>query len=100
MALHRTMTYYGEQENDNDGELPTTWFHYLVIASPGSKAGSGVASIITLSEARAQAIAQGPSHTIFAKEGGPQTALVKAEEFLDHHHPGLKKIISDRDSGL
>ena len=69
MALHRTMTYYGEEENDDD--LPTTWYHYLVIASPGPKAGSGVASIITLSQARAQAIAQGPSHTIFAKEGGP-----------------------------
>jgi hypothetical protein len=95
MALHRTMTYYGEE--DNDGELPTTWFHYLVIASRGSKSGSGVASITTLSEARAQAIAQGPSHTIFAKDGSPESALVKAEEFLDHHHPGLKKIISDRD---
>ena len=95
MALHRTMTFYGEEENDDD--LPTTWFHYLVIASPGSKAGSGVASIITLSEARAQAIDHGPSHTIFVKDGGPETALVKAEEFLDHHHPGLKKIISDRD---
>ena len=95
MALHRTMTYYGEEENDDD--LPTMWYHYLVIASPGAKAGSGVASIITLSQARAQALAHGPSHTIFVKEGGPETALAKVEEFLDHHHPGLKKIVSDRD---
>jgi hypothetical protein len=95
MALHRTMTYYGEEPNHDD--LPATWYHYLVIASPGPKAGSGMASIITLSRARAQAIEHGPSHTIFVKEGGPETALVKAEEFLDHHHPGLKKIISERD---
>jgi hypothetical protein len=95
MALHRTMTYYGEEDHDED--LPTIWYHYLVIASPGPKAGSGVATIITLSQARAQAIEHGPAHTIFAREGGPETALAKAEDFLDYHHPGLKKIISDRD---
>ena len=95
MALHRTMTYYGEE--DHDKELPSIWYHYLVIASPGPKAGSGVASILTLSQARAHAIERGPSHTLFAKEGGPETALAKAEAFLDHHHPGLRKIISDRD---
>jgi hypothetical protein len=95
MALHRTMTYYGEEANDDD--LPMTWYHYLVIASPGLSIGSGVASIITLSQARAQAINHGPSHTIFVKVGGPESALVKAEEFLDHHHPGLRKIASDRD---
>ena len=95
MALHRTMTYHGEEHND--GDLPAVWYHYLVIASPGHKAGSGVASIITLSQARAQAISYGPSHIIFTKEGGPETALAKAEEFLDHHHAGLRKIISDRD---
>jgi hypothetical protein len=95
MALHRTMTYYGEEEPTDD--LPAVWYHYLVIASPGPKAGSGVASIITLSQARAHAIAHGPSHMIFAKEGGPESALTAAEEFLDHHHPGLRKIISERD---
>jgi hypothetical protein len=93
MALHQTITYYGKDEHN--GDLPTKWFHYLVIASPGSKAGSGVASIITLSQAAAQSIAPGPSDTIFAHDGGPQTALIQAEEFLDGHHPGLKKIISD-----
>ncbi len=95
MALHRTMTYYGEEATDDD--WPTTWYHYLVIASPGPKAGSGVASIITLSQGRPQAIAPVQLHTIIVKEGGPETALVKAEEFLDHHHPGLKKLSSDRD---
>jgi len=89
------MTYYGEE--DQHENLPRVWYHYLVIASPGHKAGSGVASIITLSQARARAISDGPSHTIFAKDGGPATALAKAEEFLDHHHPGLRKIISERD---
>jgi len=93
MALHRTMTYYGEEHNYQD--LPTVWYHYLVIAGPGTKAGSGVASIITLSQAKA--ISDASSRTIFAKDGGPATALAKAEEFLDHHHPGLKKIVSERD---
>jgi hypothetical protein len=95
MALHRTMTYHGHEPGD--GDLPSVWYHYLVIASPGPSAGSGVASIITLSQAKAESIAPGPSHTIFAQEGGPATALAKAEEFLDRHHPGLRKIVSDRD---
>ena len=95
MALHRTMTYHGAEPNGDD--LPAVWYHYLVIASPGPRPGSGVASIITLSQAKAEAISHGPSHTIFVKEGGPATALAKAEEFLDRHHPGLRKIISDRD---
>jgi hypothetical protein len=86
------MTYYGEQANERD--LPVSWYHYLVIASPGAGAGSGVASIITLSKARAQAIASRPSHMIVASQGGPEAALAKAEEFLDGQHPGLKKIIS------
>jgi hypothetical protein len=90
------MTYYGHEESALD-DLPETWYHYLVIASTGPKAGSGVASIITLSQARALALAHGPSHTIFAKEGGPEAALVQAEQFLTAHHPGLKKIISERD---
>jgi hypothetical protein len=93
MALHRTMTYHGQEGDDDD--LPAVWYHYLVIASPGPKAGSGVASIITLSQAKPESFSHGPSHTIFAKEGGPATALAKAEEFLDHHHPGLRKIVSD-----
>jgi hypothetical protein len=88
------MTYYGEEE---DGpSLPKTWYHYLVVASPGTKPDSGVASIMTLSEARAEAMTRGPSHTILANEGGPARALEMAEEFLTHHHPGLKKIISRR----
>jgi hypothetical protein len=95
MALHRTITYHGHEMNG--GELPATWYHYLVIASPGPQPGSGVASIITLSQARVPAITHGPSHTIFTREGGPQAALVKVEEFLDEHHPGLRKITSDRD---
>jgi hypothetical protein len=92
MALHRTMTYYGAEDGDHD--LPRTWYHYLVIASPGSKPGSGVASIMTLSKARAEAISAGPSHILVAREGGPAAALATAEEFLDRHHPGLKKIVS------
>jgi len=86
------MTYYGEEGTGPD--LPRTWYHYLVVAGPGPRPDTGVASILTLSEARAEAMTRGPSHTIFANEGGPERALEMAERFLDHHHPGLKKINS------
>jgi hypothetical protein len=92
MALHRTITYYGEEEGNRD--LPRTWYHYLVIASPGIKPGSGVASIMTLSKARVEAISDGPAHTLVANEGGAEGALAKAEEFLDRHHLGLRRIMS------
>ncbi len=92
MAIHSTMTYHGDN-NDPNG-MPDPWFHYLVVASPGPKPGSGTASIVSLSEARAKAIGQGPSHTIIAKEGGPEAALKMAEQFLDDEHAGLKKIVS------
>lgn len=93
MFLQCTMTYHGTQEKDNG--MPEPWFHYLVVASPGPKAGSGTASIVSLSEARAKGIAQGPSHTIIAKEGGAEAALQLAEAFLDKEHLGLKKIVTD-----
>ncbi len=93
MALQCTMTYHGTDE-DASG-MPNPWFHYLVVASPGAKPGSGTASIVSLSRARAKGIAQGPSHTIIAKEGGPEAAIQQAEAFLDKEHPGLKKIVTD-----
>jgi hypothetical protein len=92
MALHCTMTYHGEE--DTGGDLPATWYHYLVIASPGTKAGAGLASILTLSQARAKDINPGPSHILLVDEGGPEAALAKAEHFLDSQHHGLRKIVS------
>ncbi len=96
MAVHRTLSYFG-QEEDAHG-MPNPWYHYLVVASPGPKAGSGVASIISLSAARRSGMAQSPSHTIVAKEGGPEAAFSKAEEYLDGRHPELKKIVSETKS--
>ncbi|MEJ7638314.1 MAG: hypothetical protein WKF75_10155 [Singulisphaera sp.] len=87
------MSYFG-QEEDAHG-MPNPWYHYLVVASPGPKAGSGVASIISLSAAKRSRIAQGSSHSIVAKEGGPEAALCKAEDYLDDQHPELKKIVSE-----
>jgi hypothetical protein len=94
VSLHCTMTFYGDERDGPD--LPKTWYHYLVVASPGARAGSGVASILTLSEARADGMTHGPSHTIISSEGGPEAALDMAEQFLTRHHPGLNKIISRR----
>ena len=94
MPIQVTMTYCGESQ-DKHG-MPDPWFHYLVIASPGVKPDSGTASIVSLSEARATGIAQGASHTVFAKSGGAAAAIQEAEAFLDGQHPGLKKLISDQ----
>ncbi len=93
MSLHSIMTYYGDKE-DASG-MPDPYFRYLVVASPWIKAGSGSASIMPLTEARAQGIAQGPSHTVIAKVGGPEAALKLAEEFLGKEHPGLNRLVSD-----
>jgi len=93
MALHCTMTYHGTTLDKNG--MPEPWFHYLVVASPGPKNGSGVAAIVSLSNARAKRIAQNEAHTVLAESGGPQAALTKAERFLDEEHPGLKKIVSE-----
>ena len=92
MALHCTMSYFGEEERSNG--MPDPWFHYLVVASDGHKVGSGVASIMSLSESRAAAVAQGASLTLLSQTGGPAAALKEAEAFLDRRHPDLKKIVS------
>lgn len=93
MALHCTMTYHGTTL-DKHG-MPDPWFHYLVVASPGPKEGSGVAAIMSLSSARAKRIAQDESHIVLAQSGGLEAALTKAERFLDGEHPSLKKIVSN-----
>jgi len=95
-GLHQTMSYFGNDEDEHG--IPKPWYHYLVVASPGPRAGSGVASIIELSEAKASGVAQDPSTTIAAREGGPEAALSKAEEYLDSRHPGLKKVVNERKS--
>lgn len=97
MALHCTMTYHGTTLDKNG--MPEPWFHYLVVASPGPKAGGGVAAIMSLSTARAKRIAQDESHMVLSESGGPQGALAKAEALLDGEHPGLKKIVSDPRNG-
>jgi hypothetical protein len=94
IATHQTVTY-NEPEKDEDG-LPKTWYHYLIVAKPGPQPGSGVASIIPLSKARATGIAQGPSDVVSVPSGGPDAALAKAEKYLDSHHPGLEKVIGGK----
>jgi hypothetical protein len=93
VALHQTMTYHGSDKDQNG--RPKPFFHYLVVAKPGPESGSGVATIISLSEARATGMAQSPSHAVQVQQGGPKTALVKAEEYLDGLHLGLKKNVGE-----
>lgn len=87
------MTYFGDDERPTG--MPEPWYHYLVVASSGHKPDSGIASIVSLSEARAKGIASSSSHTILAKTGGEAEAIRQAEMFLDKEHPGLHKRISD-----
>ena len=91
MPLRCTMTFYGEDGRSADGHKK--WYHYLVVANPGSSPGSAVASIHTVSETKSDGGNSEPSDTILAEAGGLETALSLAEEYLSHHHPGLKKII-------
>ncbi len=92
-SIHRTVTYLGE-ETDSHG-MPSPWYHYLLTSRPGPNSGSGVASILPLSESRATGVAQGSSRRIAVDEGGPEAALSQAEQFLDDQHAPLKKIASD-----
>ncbi len=92
MALQCTMTFYGE--NEDDSGMPSPWFHYLVVASPGPKTGFGTASICPLTEARATGIAVQSSKIIFAKVGGAEAAMKEAELYLENQHKGLKKAVS------
>jgi hypothetical protein len=92
MPLRCTMTFYGEDGESVDHHKQ--WYHYLVIANPGTAPGSAVASITTLSDARTESSNAGSRHTIQASDGGAESALKMAEEYLGNHHPGLNKIIS------
>ena len=91
MALRCTMTFYGEDGESVDHRKQ--WYHYLVVALPGSVPGSAVASITTLSDARTESSNAGSQHTIQAS-GGAESALKMAEEYLANHHRGLNKIVS------
>jgi hypothetical protein len=94
MPLRCTMTFYGEDGESLDHRKQ--WYHYLVVANPGVVPGSAVASIITLSDARTESSTAGSERTILSSEGGAESALKLAEEYLGSHHPGLTKIISRR----
>jgi hypothetical protein len=92
MSLRYTVTFYGEDGESLDHRKQ--WYHYLVVANPGSAPGSAVASITTLSDARHEFSNAGSQHTICTSEGGLEASLKEAEEYLSRHHPGLKRILS------
>jgi hypothetical protein len=94
MSLRCTMTFYGEDGESLDHRKQ--WYHYLVVANPGSVPGSAVASIFTLSDAKTESSNAGSERTILSSDGGAESALKMAEEYLGNHHPGLNKIISRR----
>jgi hypothetical protein len=93
-AVHQTITFHGDQA-DAQGR-PSPLFHYLIVAKPGPGRDSGMASVISLSEARATGTAQGPSQTIRIDSGGPIAALDAAEAALSERHRGMHKIVGPR----
>jgi hypothetical protein len=93
-AVYQTATYRGDQ-TDARG-MPSPFFHYLIVAKPGSKPDSADALVISLSEARSTGIARGPQQRFHIDEGGPTAALKKAEDFLDLKHRDLSKAAAPR----
>jgi hypothetical protein len=85
------MTFYGEDGEAADHQKK--WYHYLVVANPGTLPGSAVASIVTVCDTKDEPGSRGSSETILAEDGGPENAIHMAEAYLCRHHPGLKKII-------
>jgi hypothetical protein len=93
IAFHQTVTYFG---NGEDGGGPEPRYHYLLIARPAAEPDSGVVSIIPMLPAQVVAAAKNPPPKIVAPSGGPEAALLKAEEYLDTLHPGLRKTVGER----
>ena len=91
-ALHETLNYRGDAE-DASG-MPSPWYQYLVVSSPGHDPGSGVATIIALSESRANGLTRASSKVLVGS-GGVESALRRAEAYLDGLHPGLSKLASE-----
>jgi hypothetical protein len=75
--------------------MPTPYEHYLVIATGWIESGSGIASIMSLTDSRKSGIAQGATHNEIDRTGGPEGAMKKAEDFLTEKHRGLKKLVSE-----
>ena len=73
MSLRCTMTFYGEDGESVDHRKQ--WYHYLVVANPGSTPGSAVASIVTLSDARTESSNAGSERTICTSDGGLEASL-------------------------
>jgi hypothetical protein len=89
-AIPCTLIYHGNSFDEQG--MPTPWFHYLVIASPGPGPDTGIGSVVPLTSSGAEQVAP---HKVFAPSGGPLAAISMAEEALDRRHQGLRKIISE-----
>jgi prevent-host-death family protein len=89
-AMPCTLIYHGNSFDEHG--MPTPWFHYLVIASPGPGGDTAIGSIVPLGSSVGEAVA---TQKVFATSGGPLAAISMAEEALDRRHPGLQKIISE-----
>ena len=79
MALHRTVTYYGEEDHHVD--LPAVWYHYLVIASalPACLAeGFSQDCVITHPEKRAWCTAPNALYRFVKSRAGEVAEWLKA----------------------
>lgn len=95
-AVHeRLVTYYGL---DEDGEPTSRRFaSYKIIAGPGPREDSGLASIITLALSNPGEGCDYCEKVHTVDKGGAAAALAAAIRYLDAHHRGdrLRKVESD-----
>jgi hypothetical protein len=96
MTQLRNIVYYGTDHGPYG--MPKQYFSYLVLAEPGPAAGSGVARILSLTDAKDTALAQMHTDLLVAKAGGPAAALDDAERLLTEKHCNLKKLVSEPQS--
>jgi hypothetical protein len=93
--LERLVTYYGL---DEEGE-PTSrrFLSYKIIAGPGPREDSGLASIITLALSNPEERCESCQKFHSVEKGGAGAAMAAAIRYLDAYHGGdrLRKVESD-----
>jgi hypothetical protein len=96
LGIEQLVAYRDKDEDKEPHGLTFPEHYYLIVAKPGPRVGSGMASIFSLSR-QDPTNGMSPSlSTLIAPTGGAVAALAKAEEYLDAQHVGLKKVIVNR----
>jgi hypothetical protein len=89
------VSYFSEDTNA-DG-IPRRYLSYHVVAGPGPKPESGVASITPLAAHDENPICETCERVLAVKAGGPAAAMEEALVYMDAYHEGdrLLKVQSE-----